>query len=129
MSTVLIIDDDKINNFICESLIITCSPENKPLSITNAYEGLDYIAKNASDIHYLLLDLILKEMDGFQFIEELNARNIKYNFPIYMISSSIDAEDITKSKNVPQIKKYLIKPLRKIDIIEINKELLENFSY
>lgn len=73
---------------------------------------------------YIFLDVRMPEMDGFQFLEELNnlpKEPLKY-ICVFMLSSSLDQKDIVRSQQFPMVKSFLSKPLD----IQTIKEIFYN---
>lgn len=54
----------------------------------------------------------MPEIDGWEFIEELRKSNFHFNFPVIMLSSSIDEGDMDRAKSFKEIKGFITKPLR-----------------
>ena len=74
----------------------------------------------------LFLDLFMPIMDGWQFLEEfLSVKpNLAKPILIYVVSSSIYPEDISKAKSYSDVFDYIIKPITKkifTDLIETLK--------
>jgi len=78
--------------------------------VLNAKDGLEKILKENFDL--IILDLILPEMDGFQFMEELRKRNILV--PVVVTSNLSSEEEISKAKNLGA-KEYFVKVETPID--------------
>jgi two-component SAPR family response regulator len=121
----IVIDDDKINNMVCESVIRKLHPNNKVVSFLRAEDALVYLQNSANpkpDI--ILLDINMPEMDGWEFLETY-AKNTSKNemARVFILSSSINQADFDKAKKYPEIIDYIVKPfskdklLRAIDMI------------
>lgn len=60
-------------------------------------------------------------MDGFRFMEEyikIKPR-VGKKITIYMVSSSVDLNDIEKAKGISEISDYIIKPIKRGQLKEI----------
>lgn len=118
----IIIDDDDIICFIVKKLLATCNyPAGK--SFTSAIQGLDYISKeqNTETEFLIFLDINMPVMNGWQFIAEMEKLNLKSQFSIFIITSSIDPADKEKAKTYNIVMDYFEKPLR-TDVFEMLKK-------
>jgi CheY-like chemotaxis protein len=63
----------------------------------------------------IFLDINMPVMDGWQFLDSF--RNIEdmlsKKITIYLVSSSVDKNDMSRSKQISLVKDYLIKPVYK----------------
>lgn len=126
--SVLLIDDDEINNFISIKLIKKALLNTEIMACLNGKFAIDQLA----DIQktdpskmpdYILLDINMPIMNGWEFLEEFKRRNIdpQGKSKIYIISSSVFSNDINKAKSYPLVKDFISKPLN----VEKIRELFE----
>lgn len=113
---VLIIDDDEINNFVCEKVIKTSGMVNEVKSVKSGQEGLNYLEGQSAQAipDVILLDINMPFMDGWEFMEKMRTMlgDDHQNFPIVAIlSSSVYEADAEKAYNYPGIQEYITKPL------------------
>ncbi len=91
-SVLLVEDDPMVRDMIRRTL------EKQGLPVTEAENGrvaLEQIAENAPEL--ILLDLMMPEMDGFQFIAELRRRAIWRSIPVIVITAmELSVEDRRK---------------------------------
>ncbi|MFC2109790.1 response regulator [Bacteroidota bacterium] len=115
----ILVDDDKINNFINERLIRISFAEAKITTFTNPIVGLEYVTTNfnkpVTNNTFLFLDINMPEMTGWEFMDQINKAKLiaKENLLIYIISSSVDPSDLKKAKNSKNIIDFIEKPLTK----------------
>jgi response regulator RpfG family c-di-GMP phosphodiesterase len=126
--SVLLIDDDEINNFISIKLIKKALLNTEIMACLNgkfAIEQLSAIQRqDPSKLpDYILLDINMPIMNGWEFLEEYNRLNIdpEGKSRIYIISSSVFSNDINKARSYPLVKDFISKPLN----VEKIKELFE----
>lgn len=106
---ILIIDDDSTSNFICERVLERNTIIPKVISFTNPLLALQKIRNNElGEIHLILLDLNMPEMNGYQFIERLES--LGFNYPVVILTSSSNYLEKDYSSKYSQIKAFLRKP-------------------
>ncbi len=107
--TILICDDDMA---IVNSVEIFL--ENEGYHVLKAYNGkeaLKYI--ETSEIHLLLLDIMMPEMDGFEVMRKIR---MDYNFPIIMVTAKSEDLDKIMGLNLGA-DDYLTKPYNPLELI------------
>ncbi|HMG11226.1 response regulator [Mucilaginibacter lappiensis] len=126
--SVLLIDDDEINNFISIKLIKKALLNTEIMACLNGKFAIDQLAdiqrKDPNKMpDYILLDINMPIMNGWEFLEEFKRLNIDPlgKSKIYIISSSVFSNDINKAKSYPLVKDFISKPLN----VEKIKELFE----
>lgn len=122
---ILLVDDDSITNMI-NTKLITRDFDCRVTAYTNAQETLTYLRGLAEDTpddmpEVIFLDVNMPVMDGWEFLEEFQ------RFPersldkcsVIMLTSSIDYDDIEKSKKYSVVKDFVSKPLTREKIREL----------
>lgn len=111
----IIIDDDKINNMVCESVIKKLNPDNEVLSFLRAEDALSYLQNPSNPKpNIILLDINMPEMDGWEFLDiYLKKNNSEDLAHIFMLSSSINQADFDKAKKYSEVVDYIVKPFSK----------------
>jgi CheY-like chemotaxis protein len=110
-----IIDDDPIFIFgakrimqltnFCESFMIFHNGKE-------AYENLKAIIVNKEKLpDIILLDLNMPVWDGWQFLDEFIQIPNKREITIYIITSSVNPEDVAKAKSYDAVSNYIVKPI------------------
>ncbi|MFD1629504.1 response regulator [Pseudopedobacter beijingensis] len=120
-----IIDDDDIYIFGIKKLLqikSLCEQLTIFNSATEAISKLEASIKQGEDFpEIILLDINMPLMSGWEFMEKFKefAPEHRKNTKLYMVSSSIDPDDLEKAGNIPEVTKYLIKPINLDILIEI----------
>lgn len=121
-SKVAIIDDDPINNLICEKVIQRKAFAEEVISFLSAVDALDWFCglKPVERPGLIFLDINLPYMDGWEFLTHLNERLPDHGTCIYILSSSVSEDDQEKARTHPSIAGFLVKPLTldKLDQLE-----------
>ena len=119
-----IIDDDPIFVFGTKKIMKLANFCNSFMVFPNGEEAINNLkpiikdnSANMPDI--ILLDLNMPIMDGWQFLDEFTKIPCQKEITIYIVTSSIDPQDIEKAKNYDKISNYLVKPISTEQLQEI----------
>jgi CheY-like chemotaxis protein len=113
---VLLIDDDKVSNFLSSLIIKKTLIAEVVKECSDGQEGLDFLRSlnEISEIpDILFLDLNMPVLDGWQFLNEFGLLDKRVQMPIYILTSSNYEGDLIKSKEFDAVKGYIVKPLSK----------------
>lgn len=125
---VMIIDDNNIDLYITKRLIIKNIFGKEVLEYNAAAEALKYLQDNQDNIPMLpliiFIDIYMPEMSGFEFLEAYNKLPItlKRYCKVFIISSTIDENDIERSHLDKNLTAFQVKPITKefLDSIPAN---------
>src|SRR5687767_6004032 len=128
---IMLVDDDKIFNFLSEKTISSLGLANEIHFATNGKQALELLQlyKNGEiqrpDI--IFLDLNMPVMNGYEFIEAFSLMDLpnKESITIVVLTSSADPKDMARAKELG-VKYYFNKPLGRD---EIKKLIGEEFFY
>lgn len=130
---ILLLDDDPMSNLINSRLFEISGYNVKVKIYVDAKEALNLLKELVKFEleefpHLIFVDINMNSMSGWEFAEELS------KFPdavldksnLYMLTSSIDKEDITKAESYRLIKDLISKPLTEESVIKFISRL--NFN-
>lgn len=129
---ILCVDDDPITLMLNKKVIAKAEFCKEIDSAYNGEEALNYFdnLKNNKETgtvinlpEIIFLDLNMPIMGGWEFLESFTNSNYTSIFPktkVVVLTSSVDQNDIEKSKNYPKVLQFFSKPittemLRKIE--------------
>lgn len=118
LKKVVLIDDDQVNNFVCESIIRSEKFAEEVVSFEWAEDALAYLKKSVeqpldSFPELIFLDINMPGMDGWSFIDEYRQLPKQYleHCNLFMLSSAVDRKDIISAKSYAEVKDFFSKPL------------------
>jgi len=127
--TLTLIDDDDIFVFLTKKAIEQTKLVDLIKVFENGLDALNFLKENKHNVddlpEIILLDLSMPIMNGWQFLEEYTKLHptIGKNITIYICSSSISHDDITRAKAINEVSDYIIKPITKDKLIDLIKKL------
>lgn len=113
----IVIDDNKLDCFIAEKIIVNTGLSNNTKSFTDAQKALDYIVLDELKIDgekcIIIVDIQMPLMNGFEFVEafEQLPAEVQSKYHIYVLSSTINENDLNRVRNYRSVKHLLDKPL------------------
>ncbi len=127
---VMLIDDNEIDNLINQKMIeaaniaehiYTHTGARSAIEFLRNLEKLDRETKNVMP-EVIFLDIDMPLMDGFQFLDEFDklSEGTKKKCKVVMLTSSINPQDVNKSKRYSYVKKYINKPLSQDNLAKLN---------
>lgn len=116
IDSILLIDDDDVNNYINARLLKKLAiTENVNVSV-NGEEALKYLHRVNSDASefpdLILLDINMPVMDGFEFLQQFSSINFTPKEPVViMLTTSSNEKDMGQIAFYPRVAGFLNKPL------------------
>lgn len=112
-----IIDDDEMYVLAMKKLIDGVQLSERTVYFENGKLALNYLDQCIHQSHLLpeliLLDLNMPEINGWQFIKEFRKLKTKIDkkVTIYMISNTVNEDEIHKAKGIEEITDFICKPV------------------
>jgi CheY-like chemotaxis protein len=118
IDTVLLIDDDEINNMICTKIISKNDFATNVVACSSARQGLKYLHDALTDgakplPTVIFLDINMPVMNGWDFLDHYKQMSglADKGIVLIMLSSSSSANDLSRAQGYPQVSDYITKPL------------------
>ena len=122
ITSILVVDDDDNDQFICEYTIRKFDPSIRVLKAFDGTEALDILHQETPDA--IILDINMPVMNGFEFLDRY-AQEFEVHAPVVaMLTSSHLGKDRERAMQYSFVKSYFEKPLQ-ADHLRIMTELLD----
>ena len=104
-ATILVVEDDEVNR---ELLVRRLSKFGYTArGAANGTQALNMLSEDTYDL--ILLDIMMAQMDGYQTLQKIRARETLKNIPIIMVSALSDAASIARCMELGA-DDYIMKP-------------------
>jgi CheY-like chemotaxis protein len=135
LDLILCVDDDPITLMLCTMVLKKAAFAKEIITSKNGKEALNYFdtlklnSLSTESISYpelIFLDLNMPVMDGWEFLSHFSKKEYTSSFKnskVIVLSSTIDPEDILKSKQYPMVVDFFSKPITKemLELLKIDK--------
>lgn len=134
LDQILCIDDDPITLMLCKKVISKSLFSKDTIALKNGEEAINYFRdlrdnkeKNASILkpQLIFLDLNMPVMGGWEFLDYFTKEEFaEFNtIKVIILSSTIDPDDLEKSKTYPMVIDFLPKPISKLMLEYLTNKL------
>lgn len=116
LELIMCVEDDPITLMLFKKVAQKATFAKEIINATNGEEAINYINNITSEDNkpqLIFLDLNMPVMGGWEFLNLFNDSNYyKLNkTKVIILTSTIDPEDIKKSKSYPNVIEFLSKPI------------------
>ncbi len=112
----ILIDDDEVFLDLHADVVSESGLYSNPLKFAWAKDALEYLLtdniKHPNQVYFLLLDINMPKMDGWELLDALNLTPLASKIMVAMVTSSINQQDKDRAKEYHQVVKYIEKPLK-----------------
>jgi CheY-like chemotaxis protein len=120
----LLIEDNLIDQLITTKLLENTFDDFQFNVVSDGKEGLDWLYKfnyTSNNMLIILLDIKMPKMDGFEFLLHYDTlpEDLKKKTQIFMLSSTLDPNDLKRANENCYVKKLFSKPLSVSEFKEI----------
>lgn len=122
----LIIDDDEVLLMIMSKMFKKVNPERDLNLFSSGKSALDRLEelKVEENTRFLMLDINLKDMSGWDFLKELESRNDQFS-KVIIITSSVSKHNQEIAKKYSSIIDFFEKPIT-FDVINKIESIIES---
>jgi CheY-like chemotaxis protein len=118
----LFIDDHFLDIFMNTKTVQTVNFAENSVSVKFAKEALKILQDKKIVPDLILVDIMMREMDGFDFVEQYKQIGLDIKkTKIYMLSSSEDPADIKRAEDDKCITGFIQKPLTPQKLMELGR--------
>lgn len=120
MNTILIIDDSEINLTLLKHLVIKLG-ECDPVLFDSPIKALGWCRENIPDL--VIVDYMMPDMDGLEFIEAFRALHSRDEIPVLMITAN-DQREVRYKALMGGANDFLAKPIDRSEFSARMKNML-----
>jgi CheY-like chemotaxis protein len=131
LELIMCVDDDPITIMLFKKVVHKAFFAKEIINATNGQEAIDLVntINSSSNLEkkpqLIFLDLNMPVMGGWEFLDLFNTSNYfnLNNTKIIILTSTIDPDDIKKSKSYPNVIEFLSKPITVEMLAYLNTKL------
>jgi CheY-like chemotaxis protein len=119
MARILVVDDEPSIRALIKTIL-----QHEGHDITtaaNGREALEIVIDSLPEL--IVLDLMMPEMDGWRFLEELHLRGLRRQTRVVIVSGQFDPQTATEERNA-HARHFLPKPFEPSSLVELIDDAL-----
>ena len=124
LKKILVVDDDDISRDLLAEIL---ELEYEIIPAKNGAEALGLLSFQLGTVEAVLLDLMMPQMNGYEFLEQFNAKGWNDKVPVVIVSSSDDEETREKCHELG-VNHFVSKPYTHKEATSVIADAIENFS-
>ncbi len=117
---IMLIDDDEIDLYITQKVLMLSNVGRKFLNYPSAHQAIDYLnnCENQFLPDLIFLDINMPKLSGYGFLSQFNDLNeeVKHNCNIVILTSSTHSKDLMMMEQNEFVSAYLNKPLVQAEV-------------
>ena len=118
---ILIIDDSNTNLVLLEAIL--SARGYSTITARSVKDALSKVKHNLPDL--IFLDLLMPEISGFEFLENIRLTHNLNNVPVIVVSALTEEKYIDKSKELGAIE-FIKKPIDINSLVNLAEKILKN---
>jgi CheY-like chemotaxis protein len=126
-----IVDDDPLYNFGTKKILEMTSFTEKVLFFVNGEEAWkDFLQRIETEDQLpdvIFTDINMPLMNGWQLLDKIGTVSYDHPIKIFVVSSSINQDEMDKANNYSYVNDYIVKPLTLDKVKTVKNKLLEGF--
>lgn len=107
---ILLVDDDEVDTLRLQRAFCVRGVRHPIITASTGVEALARLEEQGRPPAFVLLDLNMPEMDGFELLAELRDQAIRKSVPVVVLTTSADPRDIRRSYELG-VAGYFVKPI------------------
>lgn len=116
---ILVVDDSSIHLFLIQNILVD---KNYDVTITDhPQKAIELITNN--QYHIIILDIMMPDMDGFQFLDRKKEIELNKNTPVIVVSAKTDSWSIKNALD-KGASDYITKPIENELVVRKVREIL-----
>jgi len=125
----MLIDENDLDRFIVKKVIEQTDKYHFGIkTVSNAVDALLLIEKENDELNHttvILLDLYMPLVNGFEFVQEFEKlpSSVCDKYLIYVLTASIDRNDISRVRSFNSVVDVIHKPLTKNKLIDVLQQM------
>jgi len=124
-----VVDDDPLYNFGTKKILEITSFTKQALFFLNGEEAWEdfqqRIENNDPMPDVILTDINMPLMNGWQLLDKIGSVSYDHPIKIFVISSSINQDEMDKAKKYDYVSDYIVKPLTLDKVKTLKGKILE----